>query len=157
MAASGRTGTIRGALAALVLAVLGAALLAGCGGAEEESVGEPPPRPREEASIGAVVIRISGTEGTSYSVAYGLDGEQTGGAEGTLGAEPEDHEVLGSGDPPVAGAVVAANARKTEPGEGKMKVEILENGEVVAREETSEELGALNVTWEAGTGNSGER
>lgn len=91
----------------------------------------------------SVLVRVSGTPGTTYSGGYGTI-EETRSVNGTLGAEPADYEEVEVRDD----GELAAVLRKTQPGdEGTLKVEFLVDGEVVAENETSEELGVVNVNW----------
>jgi hypothetical protein len=117
----------------LVFVLVLGALLAGCGGTEDEQV----------ASSNVMVIRVSGTQGTSYTGAYGLF-ERAQRVDGTLGAGPTDYEVEVGGDSNAVRAVF----RKTEPGdEGTLKVQILADGEVVDEDETSADLGVVTSSW----------
>src|ERR687890_90548 len=101
----------------------------------------------EEAAIENVTLRVSGTPGTAYSGSYGSF-QSAQSVNDTLGAEPVDYEIGGS-----ISDILAVVFRKTQPDdEGTLRVEILVDGEVVAEDETSEELGVVNVTWSAQTG-----
>ena len=119
----------------LVSALALGALLAGCGGGAPS----PPPSP-EEAN--EVVVRVSGTEGVAYS------GDYT-----TLSAEPQDVNATLEGDAtdyPVqieqgADDGVTAFFRKTEPGEGELRAQILADGEVVTESATYAEFGSVIV------------
>ena len=105
--------------------------------------------PVENKAGSNVVVRVSGTQGVTYSGNYGkvvegrqgekaFEGWQT--VYGTLKPEPVDYEV---GDEEGAFAFF----QKVQPGEGVLKVEILKSGETVASRETSAELGAVDVVW----------
>jgi hypothetical protein len=107
-----------------------------------ETTGQP-----EEAAVENVVVRVSGTPGTAYSGSYGtFQGAQA--VDDTLGIGPADYEIEGS-----VSDILAAVFRKTQPAdEGSLRVEILVDREVVAEDETSEEIGVINVTWSPQTG-----
>ena len=140
----------------LVFVVLALGLLWGCGGSENEGSSSAPSttvQPAEttaqpeEAAIENVTLRVSGTPGTAYSGSYGSF-QSAQSVNDTLGAEPVDYEIGGS-----ISDILAVVFRKTQPDdEGTLRVEILVDGEVVAEDETSEELGVVNVTWSAQTG-----
>jgi hypothetical protein len=94
-----------------------------------------------------VTLRVSGTPGTAYLGSYGSF-QSAQSVNDTLGAEPVDYEIGGS-----VSDILAVVFRKTQPDDkGTLRVEILVDGEVVAEDETSEELGVVNVTWSAQTG-----
>jgi hypothetical protein len=139
---------------ALVFAACLSALLAGCSG-DETKGGNVPSSPEEASSV---VVRVSGTEGTSIAGNYGfLSGElQT--AEDTLGDQPLDYEL----DTPQESSVepvdeldipqesppgVVASFRKIDPVAGELKAEILADGELVADGRTYAESGTVNVEW----------
>jgi hypothetical protein len=100
------------------------------------------PAPKEETGQKALV-RVSGTEGVSYSGSFGdLRGSQT--ADGVVGTDPVDYEV----DLQPGPDTVNAAFQKTNEGPGTLSVEIVSpGGEVVASQETSEEFGAVDVHW----------
>jgi hypothetical protein len=118
----------------LVFVLVLGALLASCGGTEDEQ--------QVASSNAVVVIRVSGTQGTSYTGAYGPF-EQAQRVDGILGAGPTDYEVeVGSSNG------VRAVFRKTEPGdEGTLRVQILADGAVVDEDETSADLGVVTSSW----------
>lgn len=130
---AGRGATALGVRLVVVLAL--GALLAGCGG------NAPPPSP-EDAE--AVVIRISGTEGTAYSGDYStLEGDLQD-ANGTLEGDPVDFPVdIAAG----ASDGVTAFFRKTQPGAGELKAQIVADDEVVVESTTYAELGSVIVDW----------
>lgn len=140
----------------LVFVVLALGPLWGCGGSENEGSSSAPSttvQPAEttaqpeEAAIENVTLRVSGTPGTAYSGSYGSF-QSAQSVNDTLGAEPVDYEIGGS-----ISDILAVVFRKTQPDdEGTLRVEILVDSEVVAEDETSEELGVVNVTWSAQTG-----
>ncbi len=134
------------------LLVLAAALflaLAGCGGSEEEG-SNPPPSPEEASSV---VVRVSGTEGLAYAGDYGtLTGEPQI-VEDALGSEPEEYEVeIEEG----TAEGVSASFQKTEPGAGRLKAEIVADGEVVTESTTYAEFGSIIVDWLPQAGPPGE-
>ncbi len=109
----------------------------------------------EEASgdaASSVLLRVSGTPGTAYSGGYGTIEETQAIQDALLGAQPVDYEeVKIRGD-----EELAAVFRKTRPGDaGTLKVEFLVEGEVVAENETSENLGVVNVNWSPQEGQKG--
>ena len=143
-----------GVLCVFVLA-LGA--LAGCGGSGSEGEQEEGEQGSnqtvvesveettvETAAGGGVVVRVSGTPGTSYSGTYGTTAAVRAVDDDTVGTEPTDYEV---------GAVEGEDGRlnvsfsKTESGGETLEVEILVDGEVVSRGETSAELGVATASW----------
>ncbi|HZB81521.1 MAG TPA: CopD family protein [Rubrobacteraceae bacterium] len=101
----------------------------------------------ENGAVGNIVVRVSGTQGISYSGNYGkvVEGQQGKAFEGwrmvydTLGAEPVEYKV---GDEEGAFAFF----QKNQAG-GTLRVEILKDGKPVASRETSEEFGAVDVVW----------
>jgi hypothetical protein len=130
--------------------------LVGCGDSEDEGSSNAPSttvQPAEttaqpeEAAVENVVVRVSGTPGTTYSGSYGTF-QSAQSVDDTLGVEPADYEIEGS-----VSDILAAVFRKSQPAdEETLKVEILVDGEVVAEDETSEEIGVINVTWSPQTG-----
>ena len=91
---------------------------------------------------GRLVLRISGTPGVGFSGNYTTpEGSQNVG--GTLGAAPTDYELGGDG---IAGFnVVTVNVQK-QGTSGTLKVEILENGQVVQSAETSATNNTVSLT-----------
>ena len=140
----------------ILVFVLALGPLWGCGGSEDEGSSSAPSttvQPAEttaqpeEAAVENVVLRVSGTPGTAYSGSYGSF-QSAQSVNDTLGVEPVAYEIGGSDSDILAGVF-----RKTQPAdEGTLRVKILLDGEVVAEDETSEELGVVNVTWSAQTG-----
>lgn len=128
--------------------VLGA--LAGCGGSDDEGEQEANETTRETAeettvegtAESGVVVRVSGTPGTAYSGTYGTATEVQAVDDATVGTGPTDYEV-GT----VGGDRLNASFTKTAPGEETLEVEILVDGEAVARGETSAELGVATASW----------
>jgi hypothetical protein len=140
----------------ILIFVFALAPLGGCGDSEDEGSSNAPSttvQPAEttvqpeEAAVENVVVRVSGTPGTAYSGSYGtFQGAQA--VDDTLRIEPADYEIEGS-----VSDILAAVFRKTQPAdEGTLRVEILVEGKVVAEDETSEEIGVINVTWSPQTG-----
>jgi len=140
----------------ILVVVLALGPLGGCAGSEDEGSSSAPSttvQPAEttaqpeEAAVENVALRVSGTPGTAYSGSYGTF-KSAQSVDDTLGVEPVDYEIEGS-----VSDILAVVFRKTQPAdEGTLKVEILVDGEVVAEDETSEELGVVNVTWSPQTG-----
>ncbi len=132
----------RGILVVFVLALVGL-LVAGCGGSQDEEADLDVPASPEEATD--VVVRVSGTEGVAYSGNYGtLAGPVEIVEDATVGAEPTDYEVQvqeGASDG------VIASFRKTEPGQGELRVQTLADEKVVVESRTLAELGAANADW----------
>jgi hypothetical protein len=144
----------RGVLAPLgVLLVFALALgaLVGCSGSEdktEQGGNEPAREPVEETTAAEraaenVVVRVSGTPGTAYSGTYGTTREVRTVSPDTLGDEPTEYEVGVENEE----GVLNATFKKTQPGRDTLEVEILVDGEVVTRSETSAELGSVTVSW----------
>ncbi len=92
---------------------------------------------------GSLVLRISGTPGVEFSGNYTTpQGSQN--FSSTLGTTPTDYEL---GDEGVAGMnVVTANVQKQGTG-GTLKVEILDNGQVVQSGETSATNNPVSLTY----------
>lgn len=127
--------------------------LAGCGGSDDEGeqgANEPPQEPVEETTEveataeDGVVVRVSGTPGTAYSGTYGTVTEVQAVDDATVGTEPADY-LAGAVDD--GGDRLNASFSKTAPGGETLEVEILVNGESVARGETSAELGVATASW----------
>ena len=151
---------MRGRTLSLVLSVLilvfALGSLVGCGDSEDEESSNAPSttvQPAEttmqpeEAAVENVVVRVSGTPGTAYSGSYGTF-QSAQAVDDALGVEPADYEIEGS-----VSDILAAVFRKTQPAdEGTLRVEILVDSEIVAEDETSEEIGVTNVTWSPQTG-----
>ena len=140
----------------ILIFVFALAPLGGCGDSEDEGSSNAPSttvQPAEttaqpeEAAVENVVVRVSGTPGTAYSGSYGtFQGAQA--VDDTLRIEPAYYQIEGS-----VSDILAAVFRKTQPAdEGALRVEILVDSEVVAEDETSEEIGVINVTWSPQTG-----
>jgi hypothetical protein len=149
-------GRTLGIVATVLIFVFALAPLVGCGDSEDEGSSNAPStivQPAETtgqpegAAVENVVVRVSGTPGTVYSGSYGtFQSAQT--VDDTLGFEPADYEIENS-----VSDILAAVFRKTQPAdEGTLRVEILVEGKVVAEDETSEEIGVINVTWSPQTG-----
>jgi len=94
-------------------------------------------------AAGSLVLRISGTPGMGFSGNYTTpEGSQN--FSGTLGAAPTDYELGGEG---IAGLnVITANVQAQETS-GTLKVEILENGQVVQSAQTSATNNTVSVTY----------
>jgi hypothetical protein len=130
--------------------------LVACGDSEDEGSSNAPSttvQPAEttvqpeEAAVENVVVRVSGTPGTTYSGSYGTF-QSAQSVDDTLGVELVDYEIEGS-----VSDILAVVFRKTQPtDEGTLRVEILVDGQVVAEDETSEEIDVINVTWSPQTG-----
>ena len=126
--------------------------LVGCGGSDnqgEQESDEPAREPAEETTIAetaesGVVVRISGTPGITYSGTYGTATEVQAVDDATVETEPTDYEVGAVGS---AGDRLNASFSKTDPGGETLEVEILVDGEAVARGETSAELGVATASW----------
>ncbi len=140
----------------IIIFVLTLGPLVGCGDSEDEGSSNAPSttvQPAEttvqpeEAAVENVAVRVSGTQGTTYSGSYGSF-QSAQSVNDTLGVEPADYEIEGS-----VSDILAVVFRKTQPADKEtLKVEILVDGEVVAEDETSEEMGVINVTWSPQTG-----
>jgi copper transport protein len=102
-------------------------------------------QPTEEpASKVDVVVRMSGTPGIYYLGAYGEPVKGAQAVDGTLGIEPTDYELKVEDS---ASGSVSAAFRKTLPGEGTLKLEILADGEVVTEREASAESTSVAASW----------
>jgi hypothetical protein len=96
-----------------------------------------------EGAAESVVLRISGTPGLQFSGNYTTP-ESSKNISGTLGVDPTDYALGGEG---VAGFnVVTANVYK-EDTSGTLKVEILENGQVVQSAATNATNNTVSVTY----------
>ncbi|MDQ3964848.1 MAG: hypothetical protein M3246_00085 [Actinomycetota bacterium] len=135
------------ALCVLVLVLA----LGGCGGGSEDEGERAENEPVREttteeaaAAENVVVVRVSGTQGVAYSGSYGTAREVRNVNDTALGAEPRNYELeeVGSEE----GAVNAV-FKKSSPGRETLMVEILVDGEVLTRSETSAELGSVTVNW----------
>ena len=140
-----------GKLGVLCVFALVFGTLVGCGGSDnqgEQEANEPTREPAEEETTveetagSGVVVRVSGTPGTVYSGTYGTATEVQAVDDATVGTEPTDYEggTVGSDR-------LNASFSKTEPGGETLEVEILVDGEAVARGETSAELGVATASW----------
>jgi hypothetical protein len=131
---------LRGVLLVFLLAL--GTLLAGCGGSEDEADIDVPVSPEEASSV---VVRVSGTEGLAYSGTYGtLVGSLEPVDDAIVGAEPTDYEVEVR-----AGVLdgVIAGFRKSQPGQGELRVQTLADEKVVVESRTLAELGTANADW----------
>ena len=96
-----------------------------------------------EGAAESVVLRISGTPGLQFSGNYTTP-ESSKNISGTLGVDLTDYDLGGEG---VAGFnVVTANVYK-EDTSGTLKVEILENGQVVQSAATNATNNTVSVTY----------
>jgi len=91
-----------------------------------------------------LVVRVSGPQGTVYSGAYGTTQGGMLPVDGVLGSVPAEYGVEARNG---AFDAVSAMFRKNQPIPGTLRVEVLSAGEVVAKGETSEELGSVEVNW----------
>jgi hypothetical protein len=103
------------------------------------SVGDAP----SGGAADSLVLRISGTPGVEFSGNYTTpQGSQN--FSGALGTTPTDYELGGKG---VAGlSAVTANVQK-QGTTGILKVEILENGQVVQSGETNAANNTVSLTY----------
>lgn len=124
-------------LGASLVLVLALGVLAGCGSGSPS----PPPSPEEAEEV---VVRVSGTEGVAYSGDYTTLAAEPQDVNATLEGEPTDYAV--TIEPGVADGVTAF-FRKTEPGEGELRAQILADGEVVTESATYAEFGSIIVDW----------
>ena len=103
------------------------------------SVGDAP----SGGAADSLVLRISGTPGVQFSGNYTTT-QDSQNFSGTLGTTPTDYELGGGG---IAGLnVVTANIQKQET-PGTLKVEILENGQVVQSGETNATNNTVSLTY----------
>lgn len=104
---------------------------------------------KNDDGAAVVVVRVSGTQGTSYAGEYGPTGKEPQRVKGTLSDEPADYEVknVEGGFFDTSLKPVSALFWKTRTAdEGTLKVEILADGVIFAENETSVELGAVSAT-----------
>lgn len=135
----------RGTLATLgvpLVFVLALATLMGCGG---DAL---PPSPEEASNV---VVRVSGAEGLAYSGNYGTIASEPRAVDSTLGDEPTDYEV----EEDVSEGVTAF-FRKTQPGEGELKADILADDELVVESTAYAEFGSVVLNWLPEAGVPGE-
>jgi hypothetical protein len=92
----------------------------------------------------ALVVRVSGPQGTAYSGTYGTSQGGMIPVEGVLGAEPAEYGIEAEGG--VFGEV-SAIFRKSQPVPGMLRAEVLSSGEVVAEGSTSERSELVEVNW----------
>jgi hypothetical protein len=141
-----------GKLGVLCIFALVLGTLVGCGGSDNEGEQEanaPTQEPAEETTVegmaeSGVVVRVSGTPGTAYSGTYGTATQVQAVDDAVMGSEPTDYEV---GTVEGAGDRLNTSFSKTEPGGETLEVEIVVDGEPVARGETSAELGVATASW----------
>lgn len=95
-------------------------------------------------NVSALVVRVSGPQGTAYSGTYGTNQSGMIPVEGVLGAEPAEYGIEAGGG--VLGKVSAV-FRKSQPVSGMLRAEVLSAGEVVAEGSTSEESDWVEVNW----------
>ncbi len=127
----------------LCVFVLVLATLEGCGGSEK--LNEAPDLPATLAEVEKLVVRVSGMEGVEYEGDYRLSPEgdaDTVEAE-TLGDEPTDYEL----EIEETSSTVLATFRKTQPGTGGLKVEILADDQTIAQSSTHSEFGTIIAEW----------
>ncbi len=96
------------------------------------------------ATAAALVVRVSGPQGTAYSGTYGTSQGGMIPVEGVLGAEPAEYGIEAEGG--VFGEV-SAIFRKSQPVPGMLRAEVLSSGEVVAEGSTSEGSELVEVNW----------
>ena len=92
----------------------------------------------------ALVVRVSGPQGTAFSGTYGTTQGGMTPAEGVLGVEPAEYGIETGGG--VFGEV-SAIFRKSQPVPGMLRAEVLSAGEVVAQGSTSEASDLVEVNW----------
>ena len=92
---------------------------------------------------GSLVVRVSGTPGVPFSGNYTTaTGSQN--INGTVGAAPMDFKIPSSS---VAGVnVVTVNVQR-QGTSGALKVELVENGQVVQSQEANAATGTLSLTY----------
>ncbi len=97
----------------------------------------------DPSSEPSLVIRISGTPGVPFSGNY----TTTTGAKnisGTVGATPTDYKVPSTS---IAGVnVITVNVQR-QGTTGSVKLELVENGQVVKSQETNMATGTLSLTY----------
>lgn len=153
----------------LALSGTGLALLAGCSSSDTEPASqetsteapeeteEPDTEPSTEESADGSSEQPTDEsaddlteQDLSYQVRISYDGEWSG----SIGSGGSTRSVDGSGtetfDIDGEPFIVSANAQKQDDGSGELTVEILQDGEVIARKTTSAEYGLAQVTSEDG-------
>lgn len=98
--------------------------------------------PAVESVSGALILRVSGTPGTSYSGTYTAVGG-TNNATGVVTATPKDYELPGG----VAGVNVVSVDLQRQGTTGELKAEILEDGQVVQTAQTTATNPAVSLTY----------
>jgi hypothetical protein len=138
---------IRGLAAALglisVLAALIFVALLTVNSLQDSLSGGPAGEAPSGGTAGSLVLRVSGTPGVQFSGNYTTPkGSQN--ISGTLGTTPTDYEL---GDKGIGALnMVTANVQKLSTS-GTLKVEILDNGQVVQSAETNATNNAVSVTY----------
>lgn len=92
----------------------------------------------------ALVVRVSGPQGTTYSGTYGTTNGGKIPVDGILGVSPAEYVIDTGGG---AFGAVSAVFQKNQPVPGMLRAEVLSAGEVVAEGSTSEESDWVEVTW----------
>ena len=92
----------------------------------------------------ALVVRVSGPQGTAYSGTYGTTHGGMIPVDGILGASPAEYVIDTGGG---AFGAVSAVFQKNQPVPGMLRAEVLSSGEVVAEGSTSEESAWVEVIW----------
>ena len=141
-----------GKLGVLCVFALVFGTLVGCGGSDNQGTQEaeePTQAPIEETTVEetaetGVVVRVSGTPGTAYSGTYGTVADVQAVDDATVGTEPTDYEVGTVGS---TGDRLNASFSKIDPGSETLEVEILVDGQAIARGETSAEMGVATASW----------
>ena len=98
----------------------------------------------EPENAAAVVLRVSGQQGTAYSGTYGTTQDGMIPVDGILGAGPAEYGVETGGG---AFGAVRAVFQKKQPVPGTLRAEVLSAGEIVAEGSTSEESSWVEVNW----------
>ena len=94
-----------------------------------------PGQPRNEQQT--VTVRITGTEGLSFAGRVGSARD----LPHVQGSVPEEYEI------PSADAAVTVEIHKREPGGGTLGIEVVSNGQIIARQTVSTTVGEINITW----------
>ena len=110
---------------------LGGSLVGNPGGASSGGAG------------GSLVVRVSGTPGVPFSGNY-TTATGSRNISGTVGAAPIDFEIPGAS---VAGVNVVTVNVQLQGSTGSLRVELLENGQVVQAQETNAATGPASLTY----------
>ena len=151
---------LRTVLLVVVALIIGAALAVGALFAlgiiaydvtKEETTSAPAKTPAQKNEAPAkkgpasATVRISGTQGVVYFGSYGSAGSGSKSIEGTLGEEPVDYEV--PLEQKTTEVVHASLHKRGNSPPGRLRVQIIADGEVAKEQETEAESGDVSVDY----------